>query len=108
MGRLEYVNRTFAKLAVKTDNKCSGRCVTKCCPQGMVFAKVTDVSGASKSLCATGEDEIFRSKQLVHERTGLKDYIDLPKTFNMLYGKPCQRMYVSNHPFYLQEVSYCY
>lgn len=104
MCRLD-VNRTLAAVSVKTDSKCSGKCVTKCCPQGMVFAKVKNANGDAKRGCATWEDGVFQSKQIIHDRTEPKDYVYLPETFKMLYGKPCKSMYISNHPFYLQEVS---
>ncbi|CAH0691999.1 unnamed protein product [Spodoptera exigua] len=100
----EYnISRPFLKIPVKTDNNCLSTCVTKCCPRGMVFAKVSDKKGVSKNLCATFKDGIFEEKQLLHDRTALKDYVYLPDKFDILFGKPCERMYKSNNPFYLQE-----
>ncbi|XP_022834100.1 probable G-protein coupled receptor Mth-like 3 isoform X9 [Spodoptera litura] len=97
------ISRPFIKIPIKTDNKCLTACVSKCCPRGMVFAKVNDEKGVSKSLCVTYEDGIFERKQLVHDRTALKDFVYLPDKFDILFGKPCTKMYKANHPFYLQE-----
>lgn len=98
------ISRQYIKIPIKTDNQCLSTCVTKCCPKDMVFVKVRD-EGVSKSWCMTHEDGIFERKQFIHDGSVLKDFVYLPDKFDILFGKPCAKMYTANHPFYLQEVS---
>lgn len=103
------INGTVSKvkLPVREATVCvSGRCVSKCCPEGMVYAKLRDARGVAKSFCAYGEDGIFKSKQLIHDGTAVIDFVNLAESFDILFDKPCNKMYTSTHPIYLQKVSF--
>lgn len=82
----------------------SDNCLSKCCPKGMVYKKIPK----KKSVCVIGDDSILNHKQKVHQELWFVDSVYLKDTNDILYGVPCHKKHIVNHPFYLQQVSYRY
>lgn len=82
----------------------SDNCLSKCCPKGMVYKKIPK----KKSVCVIGDDSILNHKQKVYQELWFVDSVYLKDTNDILYGVPCHKKHIVNHPFYLQQVSYRY
>lgn len=91
--------QNVSSVHIRELNMCrSERCVSKCCPEGMVYRR-------AKRICVAGDDALLRQKQIVHNGTSVLDYVQLNETNDIVTGIVCARRYVVNHVFYLQQVS---
>lgn len=93
-------NLSIAKLPLRDNTvSCkSDKCLSKCCPVGMVYYKKFKRSG-----CIYGDQNLFE-EQSIYVYNYASRSVNLTEYFELLIGAPCKKKLREKNPLFLQEV----
>lgn len=77
----------------------SDKCISKCCPLGMVYYRKFKRGG-----CINGDQNVFEEQNIYVKNYVSRRRVNLTEYFEVLIGAPCVKKHRETNPLFLQEV----
>lgn len=110
-------NNSDVKVTVRPQNQCKTKCVSKCCPKGMIYlrtlrivAEKSKMVGICVPLEQNDTDLVLGTKNKIYDKHFEIGELDFGVEFTVLSGINCgekpKHYYRLKAPFYIQQVSF--